>query len=388
MRQVLSRRELLRTSLAGAAGVALLKPALTALAAEPAAATKDKPGGEVPPLAAISGKPRERGLQYGRAYRDDIRQFLDKEIYGSFVQKPSPKDEMLRYAAACGKVVKEVCPIVHDEMEGLAEGASLRLEEVLLLSLHEEFQHRGALPKVPHCTAVAVGPPTTADRVSLVGQTWDWMTSVYGLSRIVDWRRDEGPSVLSYGFPGLWCGAGLNSAGIALTWTSAGFGEKQGLRVGVPSYALLTHLLYQESLEAAIKEAQRDKQAGWFTFVLGDGEGKLVNIEGSPKGVAIERSTGTLTRVGYGSRQMTATPADKPVKLHARCDKVLELTKAAEGKMDVKALQGYFADPKCGISVGKSTIDMMVFDCTHRMAHLSRGPSYETKWKEFRFGKA
>jgi hypothetical protein len=376
-----------RTTLASAAGFTLLTAADRAPAAEPVAKTTDKPSGEVPPLAVISGKPRERGLLYGRTYREDVRQFLDKEIYGAFVQKPSPKDDMLRYAAACGKVVKEACPEVYDEMEGLAEGASLRLEEVLLLSLHEEFQHRGVLPKVPHCTAVAAGPPATADGRTLVGQTWDWMQSVYGLSRILDWRRGEGPSVLSYGFPGLWCGAGLNSAGIALTWTSAGFGEKQGLRVGVPSYALLTHLLYQDSLEAAIKEAQRDKHAGWFTFVLGDGEGKLVNIEGSPQGIAIERSTGTLTRVGYGSRQMTATPEGKPVKLHARCDKVLELVKTAEGKVDLKALQGYFADPKCGISVGKSTIDMMVFDCTNRVAHLSRGPSYRTEWKEFRFAK-
>jgi hypothetical protein len=37
--------------------------------------------------------------------------------------------------------------------------------------------------------------------------------------------------------------------------------------------------------------------------------------------------------------------------------------------------------------VGKSTIDMMVFDCTNRVAHLSRGPSYRTEWKEFRFAK-
>jgi hypothetical protein len=29
---------------------------------------------------------------------------------------------------------------------------------------------------------------------------------------------------------------------------------------------------------------------------------------------------------------------------------------------------------------------MMVFDCTARVAYLSRGPGYGVDWKEFRFG--
>jgi len=390
MKTLLSRRAMLRLSVSSVAASSALVPRVPSWSQESAPADKSRKAkeGDVPPLATISGKPRERGLEYGRKYWPDIRRFLDQEIYGAFVQRPSPKDEMLRYAAACGKVVKETCPIVFQEMEGLAEGASLDLDEVVLISLHEELHHRGVLPKVPHCTAVAVGPPTTAGDLSLVGQTWDWMQTVYGTSRVLEWRRSEGPSLLAYGFPGLWCGAGLNAAGVALTWTSARNGDAKGVRVGVPSYALLTHLLYQESLEAAIKEAQRNKQAGWFTFVLGDAEGNLVNIEGSPTRVAVERTKGVLTRVGFGSREMTSTAEDKPVKLHARCDKVIELAKASEGKVDVRGLQGHLADPSCGISVGKGTIDMMVFDCTNRVAHLSRGPSYKTDWREFRFGKA
>jgi isopenicillin-N N-acyltransferase-like protein len=344
------------------------------------------PSGEIPAPLTIRGRPRDRGREYGKRFADDIKQFVDREIYQAFIQKPSPKDELLRYAGACGKVVREVSPIVHDEMEGIAEGTGLRLEEVLLLSLHEELYHRGVLPKVPHCTAVAVAPPETADGRTLVGQTWDWMESVFGLSRIVHWRRDEGPSLLAYGYPGLWVGAGLNSAGLALTWTSAGFGKQSpGVRVGVPSYALLTHLLYQESLEAAISEAKRNKHAGWFTFVLGDGKGNLVNIEGSPERIAIEPAKHRLVRIGFGSRQMTGTPADQPVALHARCQKMYGLLGSASGKVDIASMQRFFADPKCEISVGKPTIDMMVFDTTNRTAYLSRGPSYKVDWRKFTF---
>jgi hypothetical protein len=343
---------------------------------------------DVPAAEVISGKPRERGLAYGRTFRDGIRRFLKQEIYQAFVQKPSPKDEMLRYAGACGKVVQEVCPIIFAELEGIAEGAGLETNEVVLITLHEELYHRGVLPKVPHCTAVAAGPPDTADGHTYVGQTWDWMQTVAGWSRIVEWRRDEGPSVLAYGFPGLPTGAGVNSAGIALTWTSANLGDKAvGARVGVPSYVLLTHLLYQKDLEGVIREAKRDKHAGWFTFVVGDGDGNLINIEGSPKGIAVEPAKGRLVRIGFGSREMTGTPAGKEVKLHARCEKMYDLLRGSAGKTTLRTMQGFFEDPKCGISVGKGTIDMMVFDTTAKTAHLSRGPSYKVAWREFKFGK-
>ena len=205
--------------------------------------------------------------------------------------------------------MKEVCPVVYEELGGAAEGSGLKFEELVLITLHEELYHRGALPKVPHCTAVGVGPPETSAKQTLVGQTWDWMETVAGMSSVVEWRTGDGPSVLAYGFPGMWAGAGLNSAGLALAWTSADLGNKSlGARVGIPSYALIAHLLYQESLDAVVKEVERDRHAGWFTFVMGDKTGRLLSIEGSPKKIHTEYVKGSLVRIGFGTRAMTGTP--------------------------------------------------------------------------------
>jgi len=157
----------------------------------------------------------------------------------------------------------------------MAEAAEIRLEEAVLMTLHEELYHRGALPPVPHCTAIAAGPPDTATGSTYVAMTWDWMLSAFGLSSIVLWKRNEGPSVLGYAYPGLWTGAGMNSAGIALCWTSASLGENidgRGPRVGIPTYVLITQMLYQKTL-------------------------------------AVECSRGHLARVYYGTREMTGTPA-------------------------------------------------------------------------------
>jgi hypothetical protein len=377
---MITRREVLRRGVAGLGVLACLSPA-PARSAERTV----KPFGDA---IVITGGPRERGRRYGRRFRDEICEFLDREIYRAFEGSVAAKEELLRYAAACSRVMRAECPVIADELEGMAEATGLRLEEHVLITLHEELYHRGVLPPVSHCTAVAVGPPEASGR-TFVGQTWDWMESVAGMSSILEWRRDDAPSLLAYAFPGLWVGAGLNSAGLALCWTSAELGKpKQVPRVGLPAYVLLAHLLYQPTLDAAIEAAKRGRHAGWFTFVMADGSGRLLNIEGSPEGVTYEEATGRLVRVGFGSRRITETAGRRGEPRHPRCGAMDALLDRTRGRTDLDTMRTNFGDPARGICVGKATIDMMIFDTTARTAHLSRGPEYGVAWRQYGFSGA
>ena len=377
-----TRRTFLRQSLCAACSMAVTGPIAHiagAYAGEPEVAPFDAP-------TVISGTARERGRQYGARFADGIRTFLDREIYAVFSGQPALQDDLLRYAGACAGVIRTECPLIADELEGMAEGTGLRLEEHILLTLHEELYHRGVLPPVPHCTAVAAGPPETRDGIAYVGQTWDWMPSVAGLSTLLEWRRPEGPSLLAYAFPGLWVGAGLNANGLALCWTSAALGVAgQMPRIGLPSYVLLAHLLYQENLDAVRDAARRHAHAGWFTFVMADGSGRLMNIEGSPDDVEVEETTGRLVRVGFGTRRMNRTGADEAVPRHPRCPTMDKLLDAADGQVDLATLQQSFGEPSCGICVATNTIDMMVFETTRRTAHLSRGNTYGIARRQYGF---
>lgn len=331
------------------------------------------------PLTVISGKPRERGRAYGKQFKAAITAFLDKEIVRAFAKPTGPtRDHMLRYAGACAKEIKAFSPTIHDEMEGMAEGSGLRLEELTLITLHEELWHRGVLPKVPHCTAVAVGPTVGAAGDTFIGQTWDWMESVRETSRMLLWKRPEGVDLLAYAYPGLWAGAGMNAAGVSLVWTSAGSG---GPRVGVPSYVLIAEMLYQDSLKKALDVARRAKHAGYFTFVLADGEGRLANVEGSPKDVTVEEATGRMVRHNYGSRKMTGTPADKDAPLNGRCKRVKDILDGHRAPASQDALRDVFADKE----VGKAAIDVMIFNTTKREALLSRGPGDKVRFTRFDF---
>ncbi|MFO0429148.1 MAG: C45 family autoproteolytic acyltransferase/hydrolase [Planctomyces sp.] len=334
----------------------------------------------------IEGSSHERGVLYGRLFSDRIHQFYEREILTAFVGKPAMKADLIRYAAACGDVIRSECAEIAQELEGMAKATGLRYEEHVLMTLHEELYHRGVLPPVPHCTAVAVGPPETKHQETFVGQTWDWMPSVAGMSDMLHWKRTDGPSVLAYAFPGLWVGAGMNSRGLALSWTSADLGKPgQSPRVGIPSYVLIAQLLYQDSLDAVRSVAERNRHAGWFTFVMADGDGRLMNIEGSPAGVKVEEIRGRLVRIGFGTHQMSQTPADQPVKRHPRCLTMESLLDQAGQQTDLSTLQTGFSDPSKGVCVGKNTIDMMVYRTTDRKAFLSRGADYGIAWKEFGF---
>jgi hypothetical protein len=206
-------------------------------------------------LNVISGKPRERGKQYGAKFKDAIHAFLDKEIY-EVCAKHASRAQLLAYASQCTKAVKEYSPAIMEELEGMAQGAGIGVEEIVLITMHEETAgHKdGKLPPVQHCTAIGAAPPDTKDGRTYVGQNWDWMASVYGQSQMLLWKRPEGPSLITYSYPGLWVGAGLNSAGVALCWTwgdGAGIKPKKGLTssrgcaiIDTGKRLLATHLLW------------------------------------------------------------------------------------------------------------------------------------------------
>jgi isopenicillin-N N-acyltransferase-like protein len=383
-----SRRDFLRQAAGCTAAAAGWRPIERALAAD-----SGPPKAADHTLTVIAGSPRERGRQYGRTFQGPIRSFLDKEIYAKFTTPSISRDDLLRYAGACARVIKDYSPLVTDELEGMAEGSGLRLEEVVLLTLHEEVGKKGVLPKVEHCTALAAGPPATRDGNTYVGQNWDWMASVYGLSQMLLWKRPEGPSVLAYSFPGLWIGAGLNAAGLALCWT---WGEMRGIkgpRVGIPSYVLIAQMLYQDTLQAALAEARRATHAGWFTFVLADGAGQLANVEGTPEKLAVETGRGHLARADFGSRAITGTPEGQPIKYHPQCQRMGDLLAGSAGKLDRATLQGFFGDHQSTIckhadAKGGFTLDAMLFNTTKREAHVSRGPGCSGRWQRFGFENA
>jgi hypothetical protein len=61
---------------------------------------------------------------------------------------------------------------------------------------------------------------------------------------------------------------------------------------------------------------------------------------------------------------------------------------SSKGKLDRAAIQGFFGDHESSICKHFSTLDAMLFDCTNRVAYVSRGPGCSSRWKTFGFDPA
>jgi hypothetical protein len=382
--EILTRRRFIQTLAASSFGCVAGPGPVTAMASGPKLVLS--------PPTVISGDPRERGRLYGSQFGGPMKAFL-QEVLDRNVGKPASKDELLRFAGACGDSTRTYSPTIHEELEGMAEGADLRLEEVFLLTLDEELRRR-QLPYVQHCTAVAAGPPDTLNGHTFVTQTWDWPTSRAGLGYMLCWRRPEGPSLLAYSYPGLWIGAGMNSAGLGLTWVSVTPKPEDhgGPAIGLPSYVLVAHLLYQSKFEDVMREMRRVPRAGWFEFVVGDARGNLACFEASPTELGVQVGRGWIARDGPFRipKMWTASTSNLLNRVAAlgHYEHATALLQQGVGKIDAAYIERMFEEPDNGICLNTNfgaTLDMMIFDVTAREAYVSRGPLYGVDWKRFTF---
>src|SRR5688500_12132370 len=128
MSRIVTRRAFVQQA-AGTAAMLGVPPLL--LAQDKLRADDKRESAQAHTLTVIAGKTRVRGKVYGQKFTDGIHTFLNREIYSAFGGKPALKEQMLRYAEACGKAVRSYSPEVFEEIEGTAEWSGIRLEEVV-----------------------------------------------------------------------------------------------------------------------------------------------------------------------------------------------------------------------------------------------------------------
>ena len=85
--------------------------------------------------------------------------------------------------------------------------------EIHFVTVPEEFVH------TKHCTAFAA----SRDDRTVVAMNWDWSTHKYPWAGLLKLNMTGSPRMVTYHYPGLWAGAGVNEHGMALMWTGAGY---------------------------------------------------------------------------------------------------------------------------------------------------------------------
>ena len=241
------------------------------------------------PLIEISGPPRERGRQYGQKAAGRIK----KGTTHYFAQLK----ELSLDAKGVAALVRDYLPVIEafepsyiEEMRGIAEGADVPFEDIVLLNARTEIiklanpaiRARLKTPEDPDgCTGVVVLPQATTDGRLIHAQNWDWKRECAETAVVLKVRRDDGPDLMTFTEAGALGRCGFNAVGIAITANYLE-SDRDYRQVGVPLALIRRKVLENEHLALAMRAVYCTKKSAANNMIVSHREGVAIDFECAP----------------------------------------------------------------------------------------------------------
>lgn len=343
----------------------------------------------------VSGEPYERGKEYGNKVKGEIKDFVNY-LLEEFKEPDQSDDDILEHSHKYIPFIEDYSTPIHEELKGIAEGSNRTVEEIVLISLHEE---RGSFSSLAQsCTTFAVTGGTTKDGANLMGQTWDITPELCEKADpfLLQVERETGPNFLSYTYPGMMAGAGLNAEGIGISWNSV---PRLDFDYGVPTYVIIENVLRQNKIGDALSVVLQAKRAGCFNFVIGGPE-EIYSIEATPDEVDIIYSPEAIGHANHyvsdkfrNEQDLNAAGGRSSASSTIRHNRINRLLQENEGNIDLDLLKEFTRDhvnfpqsicrhpePLEEDEQGYISCATWVIDNTNRDWWIANGPACE---KEF-----
>jgi isopenicillin-N N-acyltransferase like protein len=232
----------------------------------------------------LSGNWLELGRQLGSAVGPDIKSFNDRYFSDAFNLLRLGSQALLeKYVRQMGEALAEYSPSAHEFLAGMAAGSGLSLDQVLMQSILPELTHVNSARDWPDvrgaCTAACIAAGHNAVHAALIGQCWDFNIELppWYIARLNP--PLDAPRMLVVGMGSFFCCGGINSLGIATTFTASGYLPNVPLRIGVPLVAFFLEALGSEGYYEAMDTIVAPGKAGAYNILLTDGYTRNVLIE-------------------------------------------------------------------------------------------------------------
>lgn len=197
------------------------------------------------PLVEVEGSNYEIGYQIGKRFEDRIKRCINQsskitDLIAHAKEKPQIKDQV-------ESIVKYQYPQYIKEIEGIADGARVPYESILIMNFR-------AIPQKDdindNCSTMIY---KNKDEI-ILGHNEDFDSIIGSNSYIIKARLDSGLMFLSHAYPGILPGTsfGFNSNGIVYSVNNL---TPPTNMIGVPRHFLGRSLLEGESLNDAISRA-------------------------------------------------------------------------------------------------------------------------------------
>jgi len=239
------------------------------------------------PLIDVSGPPHARGLQYGQQSAERIRRGI-AHYSGQLARLHLDHDGIAALVRAYLPVIERFDAAYVEEMRGIAAGAEVAFEGVVLLNARTEILKLAERPDVrarlmesEGCTGVVVLPEATADRGVIHAQNWDWKAECAETAIVLRIRSDDGPDILTFTEAGGLARSGLNSAGIAITANYLQ-SDRDYRDIGVPLALIRRKALEQQHLALAMRAVHATPKSASNNMMLSHCGGVAIDFECAP----------------------------------------------------------------------------------------------------------
>jgi isopenicillin-N N-acyltransferase-like protein len=298
------------------------------------------------PIVYVQGSHYQMGQQVGEDRREVIHHTL--ATYRGLFQSEADRlhiyswDEAILHARKYLPFAEESVPQYVEELRGVADGAGLDFNDLLVLNcmeaLTEDALHRG-------CTSLAAAPEMTADGSLLVGHNEDWLPEDFESVYLIHAQPDDEPAFLAITYGGLLPNIGFNQHGIAQCCDSV---YPNDARVGVPRIFVSRAVLAAMTPAGAIQAALNRRRAAGYNHLIAHVSGEIYNVEVSAREFElIYAMDGLLAHTNhYLSRPMRAIErdSDELIPSRVRYNRVMRLLHSQQGQISRASIQSLLSD--------------------------------------------
>jgi isopenicillin-N N-acyltransferase-like protein len=344
----------------------------------------------------IRGSAYDRGFMYGEHNRALMRRLIDSHYnyYAKYLK--TEKSDVLRDASKFAGPVKDFSETVFDELRGEADGAGIKLDEVLAIAaFNEVFYPR--LAKA--CTSFAVRGGATADGLTYVGQNNDegidpWLDGE--CTTLTRYRQTDAPDALLYSYAGAPAMMGINSSGLAVCINALGYDAP---RLGVPMLCVVREVMNRASVEDAVDVIGHANKAFALNFMIGSPK-SIADVEANPTKTQVMRSDDALY---HANHYLCATKGFNEGKSEEyatnskfRCARMGSLINEHMKELSLDVLEGFLRDHEnrpntiCAhVNHAKPeghwsrTLDGMIYVPEKREAWIAKGNPCETEFMRY-----
>ena len=252
------------------------------------------------PVIQLKGNPHDIGLTHGRALAGAIKKNLD--LYYSMVRGLnglSPQ-QCLGHAARYLESMRADAPFLLEEMEGIASGAEVSLEDIMFLNARSEIMSVAPVKRARpgECTAFGLMGERTTTGNPVLAQNWDWHERVQGTCAVFIVKPANGSRAMYLAEAGQVGKIGLNEFGVGVLLNIL-FADEE-VQYGLPVHVLLRLILGCRETAEAVAVVKSARRAGSSHFLIGDANGHITGLELTPTRVGeIEPDNGIIVHTNH-----------------------------------------------------------------------------------------